>query len=114
MYGRGRAPKLAPPIVRHELNDDEWTPIKPMLLNKPRSVRRANDRLVLNGIRGTASTPKSTTEVSLVPPRRSGRDTRGGWLLVSAAMRGVGLGVLRTSKMPVVIVVAANAAEATV
>ncbi len=36
--------------MRYELNDFEWTAIKPMLPNKPRGVRRANDRRVLNGI----------------------------------------------------------------
>ena len=35
--------------MRHELSDHEWTAIKPMLPNKPRSVRRVNDRRVLNG-----------------------------------------------------------------
>jgi transposase len=36
--------------VRYELSDYEWTAIKPMLPNKPRGVRRVNDRRVLNGI----------------------------------------------------------------
>jgi transposase len=36
--------------MRYELSDYEWTTIKPMLPNKPRGVRRANDRRVLNGI----------------------------------------------------------------
>ena len=36
--------------MRYELNDFEWTAIKPMLPNKPRGVRRANDSRVLNGI----------------------------------------------------------------
>ena len=36
--------------MRYELNDFEWTAIKPMLPNKPRGVRRVNDRRVLNGI----------------------------------------------------------------
>jgi transposase len=36
--------------MRYELSDHEWTAIKPMLPNKPRGVRRANDRRVLNGI----------------------------------------------------------------
>jgi transposase len=35
--------------MRYELNDYEWTAIKPMLPNKPRGVRRVNDRRVLNG-----------------------------------------------------------------
>jgi transposase len=38
--------------MRHELSDYEWTAIKPMLPNKPRGVRRVNDRRVLNGIFG--------------------------------------------------------------
>ena len=36
--------------MRYELNDYERTAIKPMLPNKPRGVRRVNDRRVLNGI----------------------------------------------------------------
>ena len=36
--------------MRYELNDFEWTAIQPMLPNKPRGVRRVNDRRVLNGI----------------------------------------------------------------
>jgi transposase len=36
--------------MRYELSDDEWTAIKPILSNKPRSVRRVNDRRVLDGI----------------------------------------------------------------
>ena len=38
--------------MRYELSDYEWTAIKPMLPNKLRSVRRASDRRVLNGIFG--------------------------------------------------------------
>ena len=36
--------------MRYELTDGEWAAIKPMLPNKPRGVRRVNDRRVLNGI----------------------------------------------------------------
>jgi hypothetical protein len=36
--------------MHYELSDYEWTAIKPMLPNKPRGVRRVNDRRVLNGI----------------------------------------------------------------
>jgi transposase len=36
--------------MRYELSDYEWTAIKPMLPDKPRGVRRVNDRRVLNGI----------------------------------------------------------------
>jgi transposase len=36
--------------MRYELSDYEWTAIKPMLPNKPRGVRRVNDRRVLSGI----------------------------------------------------------------
>src|SRR6476620_8905290 len=46
-----QAPKLEPRIImRYELSDYGWTSIKPMLPNKPRGVRRENDRRVLNGI----------------------------------------------------------------
>jgi transposase len=33
-----------------ELADHEWTAIKPMLPNRPRGVKRENDRPVLSGI----------------------------------------------------------------
>ena len=36
--------------MRYELSDYEWTAIRPMLPNRPRGVRRVNDRRVLNGI----------------------------------------------------------------
>src|SRR5262245_35287774 len=36
--------------MRYELTDYEWAVIRPMLPNKPRGVRCANDRRVLNGI----------------------------------------------------------------
>ena len=36
--------------MHYELSDYERTAIKPMLPNKPRGVRRVNDRRVLNGI----------------------------------------------------------------
>jgi transposase len=45
-----KTPKPEPRIMRYELSDYEWTAIKPMLPNKPRGVRRVNDRRVLNGI----------------------------------------------------------------
>jgi transposase len=40
--------------MRYELSDYEWTAIKPMLPNKPRGVRRVNDRRVLKGIFGSS------------------------------------------------------------
>jgi transposase len=35
--------------MRYDLNEQEWTAIKPMLPDKPRGVR-ANDRRVLNAV----------------------------------------------------------------
>jgi transposase len=45
-----QAPKQGLRTMRYELADYEWTAIKPMLPNKPRGVRRVNDRRVLNCI----------------------------------------------------------------
>ena len=38
--------------MRYELSDYEWIAIKPMLPNKPRGVRRVNDRRVLSVLNG--------------------------------------------------------------
>jgi hypothetical protein len=38
--------------MRYELSDYEWTAIRPMLPNKPRGVRRVNDRRVLGAFFG--------------------------------------------------------------
>ncbi len=35
---------------RHELTDEEWAIIAPLLPNKPRGVARVDDRRVINGI----------------------------------------------------------------
>lgn len=35
---------------RHELTDEEWAIIAPLLPNKPRGVARMDDRRVINGI----------------------------------------------------------------
>src|SRR5229473_6052526 len=45
-----QALKPEPRIMRHELSDQEWTAIKPMLPNKPRGVQRVDDCRVLNGM----------------------------------------------------------------
>ena len=36
--------------MRHELTDEEWAIIQPLLPNKPRGVPRVDDRPVINGI----------------------------------------------------------------
>jgi transposase len=45
-----QASKLELRIMRYEFTDHEWAAINPMLPNKPRGIRRVNDRRVLNGI----------------------------------------------------------------
>ena len=45
-----QASKPEPQIMRYEFSDDERTAIEPMLPNKPRGVRRVDDRRVLDGI----------------------------------------------------------------
>jgi transposase len=35
---------------RHELNDEEWAIIEPLLPNRPRGVPRVDDRQVIDGI----------------------------------------------------------------
>jgi hypothetical protein len=62
-----QAPKPEPRIMRYELSDYEWTAIKPMLPNKPRGVRRANDRRVLNGVRVPPSPHLDAVVPDLVP-----------------------------------------------
>ena len=44
----GSQPQL--PIMRYELNNYEWSVMRPMLPNKPRGIPRVDDRHVLNGI----------------------------------------------------------------
>ena len=36
--------------MRYELSTYEWSVIRPMLPNKPRSVPRVDDRRILNGV----------------------------------------------------------------
>jgi transposase len=36
--------------MRYKFSEHEWIAIKPMLPNKPRGVRRVDDRRVLDGI----------------------------------------------------------------
>jgi transposase len=45
-----QASKAGPRIMRYELTDFEWAAIRSFLPNKPRGVRRVDDRRVLNGI----------------------------------------------------------------
>jgi hypothetical protein len=57
--------------MRYKLSDYEWTAIKPMLPNKPRGVRRVNDRRVLNGIfRNTRRRERRVFEFSLLASLR--------------------------------------------
>jgi transposase len=45
-----QAPQTDFDSTRYQLSEYEWAAIKPTLPNKPNSVRRVNDRRVLNGI----------------------------------------------------------------
>jgi len=45
-----QVPKSVLRFMRYELNDHEWSVIKPMLPDKPSGVPRVDDRRVLNGI----------------------------------------------------------------
>jgi transposase len=70
--------------MRYELSNYEWTAIKPKLPNKPRGVRRVNDRRVLNGIFWVLRSgapwrdlpgnygPRTTCYNRFVPSRRAG------------------------------------------
>jgi transposase len=59
--------------MRYELIDYEWTAIKPMLPNKPRGVRRVNDRRVLNGILWVlrSGAPCAICQRPMVPARHT-------------------------------------------
>lgn len=56
---------------RHELTDEEWAIIAPLLPNKPRGVARADDRRVINGILWRFRTGAPWRDV----PERSGPRT---------------------------------------
>jgi transposase len=58
--------------MRYELSDYEWTAIKPMLPNKPRGVRRVNDRRVLNGIGSSVQVRSGATFQRTMGPTRRG------------------------------------------
>ena len=55
--------------MRYELSDYEWTAIKPMLPNKPRGVRRVNDRRVSMASFGSSVQVRhgATCQKSMVP-----------------------------------------------
>jgi transposase len=67
-----QAPKLEHRTMRYELSDCEWTAIKPMLPNKPRGIRRVNDRRVLNGIFWVLRSGAPWRDLRFVRWRRAG------------------------------------------
>jgi transposase len=49
--------------MRYELNDYEWSIIRPMLPNKPRGIPRVDDRRILNGtVRKGRPLPENRTQ----------------------------------------------------
>jgi transposase len=62
----------------YELSDYEWTAIKPMLPNKPRGVRRINDRRVLNGIFWVLRSGAPWRGSNIFDPKTLHADHRGG------------------------------------
>ena len=56
---------------RHELTDEQWAIIAPLLPNKPRGVPRVDDRRVLNGILWRFRTGSPWAEI----PERYGPST---------------------------------------
>jgi hypothetical protein len=70
--------------MRYELSDYEWTAIKLMLPNKPRGVRRFNDRRVLNGIFWVLRSGAPWPARNIWPPHhllQSLRSSAAGWRL---------------------------------
>jgi len=68
--------------MRYELSDYEWTAIKPMLPNKPRGVRRVNDRRVLGGI-FCLQNRMETAALEARKPRARSRVTNGNELFAT-------------------------------
>lgn len=58
-------------VERHELNDEEWAVIAPLLPTNSRGIQRVNDRRVINGILWRFRTGSSWRDV----PRRYGPRT---------------------------------------
>jgi hypothetical protein len=67
-------------IIRYELSDYEWTAIKPMLPNKPRGVRRVNDRhqIILGCSTAANVQPAFAAADELSPADRNGVVAAGG------------------------------------
>ena len=72
---------------QHELSDEEWSIIQPLLPNKPRGVPRVDDRRVLNGILWRFRTGAPWRDI----PERYGPRTSSTTASCAGGQRGCGI-----------------------
>ncbi len=83
---------------RHELTDEEWAIITPLLPNKSRGVARVDDRRVINGILWRFRTGAPRRDV---PERYGPRTTRLTIASRAGVPRGSGIACSPPSRKPV-------------
>ncbi|MBB3570755.1 transposase [Rhizobium sp. BK491] len=70
-----QSPGKAIAMRRHELTEEEWAVIAPLLLTNSRGIERGDDRRVINGIPWRFRTGSSWRDV----PERYGSRSPFGW-----------------------------------